>query len=75
MKNTAKGKPKKSAAASHKAKRPAAVSKLAGMKKVSLFLRAATIPKAHARAKKMGLPLTGYVSGLVEADLSKKKVA
>jgi len=57
MKKIAKGKPV-----------PAAPK----MKKVSLFLRPQTIPRAHAKADKLGLSLTAYVAGLVEADLKKK---
>lgn len=50
----------------------AALTPIAKMKKVSLFLRPETIPRAHAKARKLKLSLTAYVAGLVEADLCKK---
>jgi hypothetical protein len=65
MKKIAKGKPGKN-------RLPPKEEKPLVMKKVSLFLRPQTIPKAHAKADKLGLSLTAYVAGLVEADLKKK---
>lgn len=66
MKKIAKGKPTKAAKPTVKA------PPIAKMKKVSLFLRPQTIPKAHAKARKLNLSLTAYVAGLVEADLCRK---